>query len=370
MGGVTALLATQFGGILLAISFLSLTGMVAISYGFSVKHLDDLGITTELAILITFMLGALSGSGYAAEALGVGVVIAFLLSLKQELHQTLERLDRRELLATLQMLILAAVALPLLPNENLGPWQALNPRTIGLLILFIAGISYVGYFSMRVFGTRAGLLATAVLGGLVSSTAVTLSFSRMARKGQAKPSLLAAGIALAAGTMALRVLLITGVVNPALFRLLLLPIGCLALTPLIATIAIALRQKPTTTTTTLELRNPVEMGTAFGFGLMLSLILVLIRAFEVWFGDAGIYVLSAISGVTDVDAVSLSLAHSTQASLPLSTGAIGILIAAMVNTLVKATLAIAIGGKRLAKWCIPIFLTALLTSIFMALPSF
>jgi uncharacterized membrane protein (DUF4010 family) len=366
-GGITALLAAKFGGIILAINFLGLTAIVSIAYGLSFKTSGDLGITTELALLITFMLGALSGSGYEAEAIGVAVVMALLLGLKQELHQTLKWLDRRELIATLQLLILAAVVLPLLPDQNLGPWEALNPRAIGFLILLIAGISYIGYFAMRLFGAKTGLLATAVLGGLVSSTAVTLSFSRMARTAQTNMALLGAGISLAAGTMAVRILLEVAVVNSALLRLLVLPLALLAITPLVAALAIAFRQKATASTTALELRNPVELGTALGFGAMLSLILVLVRAFEVWFGNAGIYALSAISGITDVDAVSLSLAQSTRANLPLSVGATGILIAAMVNTLVKATLATAIGGWKLAKWCASILLTALGFSVIAAL---
>jgi uncharacterized membrane protein (DUF4010 family) len=208
-----------------------------------------------------------------------------------------------------------------------------------------------------------GILATAVLGALVSSTAVTLSFGRMAKRGQGSMALLGAGISLASGTMALRILLEVSVVNSALLPLIALPIALLAIVPLIASVAIALRKPPKETTAEVPLRNPIELGSALGFAGFLALLFILIRAVETWFGNAGIYGLSALSGISDVDAVSLSLAQATKGNLPLSVGAMGILIAAMVNTVVKAVLATLIGGWKLARWCASILMFALLTSL-------
>ncbi|MFB2974995.1 MgtC/SapB family protein [Microseira sp. BLCC-F43] len=365
-GGVSAVLALKFGANVLAVTFLGLALMVVASYVITSRETQDFGITTELSLLITFVLGALAGSGFEEEALASAVVMTVLLGLKQELHHTLEQLDRRELIATLQLLIVAAVALPLLPDRNLGPWQALNPRTIGFLILLIAGISYIGYFAMRIFGTRVGLLATAVLGGLVSSTAVTLSYGRMARREQRNLALLGAGISLAAGTMAVRILVEVAIVNFSLLPWLVAPVAILAMVPLVAAVAIATRTPSSKSSAEVQLKNPVELGSALGFGAVLSLLFILVRAFESWFGNAGIYILSAISGITDVDAVSLSLAQATRTNLPLSVGATGILIAAMVNTVVKALLATFIGGWQLARWCATILLSALGLSLIAA----
>ena len=169
LGGLSALLAAQFGVSVLVIAFLGLALIIAVSYGVTAQNTQDFGITTELALLITFVLGALAGKGLASEAVAVAVVMTVLLGFKQELHQSLRHLDRRELIATLQLLLIAAVVLPLLPDRDLGPWSALNPRAIGLLVVLIAGISYVGYFAMRLLGARVGLLATAVLGALSNS---------------------------------------------------------------------------------------------------------------------------------------------------------------------------------------------------------
>ncbi len=360
LGGLAALLTDRFGSIALAIAFLSVAVMAAISYVVTSRPTQDFGITTELAMLITFVLGALAGGGLPAEALAAAVVTAVVLGFKQELHQSLAQLDRRELIATLQLLLLAAVALPLLPDRHLGPWQALNPRSIGWLVLLIAGISYTGYFAMRLLGSRVGLLATAVLGGLVSSTAVTLSFGQMARRGEGALPILGAGISLAAGIMAVRILLQVSVVNPALLPLLIVPISLLAIVPLIAAVLIATRIPTPKTAHEMALRNPIELGSALALGAVFAVLFILIRAFEAWFGDAGIYLLAAISGITDVDAVSLSLAQSTRSgAIPMQVGATGILIAAMVNTVVKATLATTIGGWKLARWCATILLTAL-----------
>jgi uncharacterized membrane protein (DUF4010 family) len=374
-GGISALLAEQFGAVVIAIAFLGLALMVGLSYGLTVQKSQDFGITTELTLMITFMLGVMVGKDFAAEAVAVAVVMAALLGFKKELHHSLARLDRQELLATLQLLLIAAVVLPLLPDRNLGPWAALNPRSIGLLVLLIAGTSYVGYFAMRLLGTRVGLLATAMIGALVSSTAVTVSFGRMARRSQGSVAILGAGISLAAGTMAVRILAEVSIVNPALLPTLAPPIAVLAMVPLIAAGAISLRKESalqtpstpsTSSTSEVELKNPIELGSALAYGAVLAGLFVLIRAVEAWFGKSGIYALSALSGITDVDAVSLSLAQASKVDLPLSVATAGILIAAMVNTLVKAILATVIGGWKLARWCASILLAALALSLAIA----
>ena len=365
-GGLSALLTGKFGANILAVTFLGLVLIVAFSYRISAKGSQDFGITTELSLLITFILGALAGSGLEGEAVASAVVVAALLGYKQEIHSILNQLERRELIATLQLLIVAVVALPLLPNRNIGPWETLNPRTIGWIVLLIAGISYIGYFAMRVLGSRVGLLATAVIGGLVSSTAVTLAYARIARKERDNLALLGAGISLAGGIMAVRLLIEIGIVNPSLLPLLIVPIGLLAIVPLIATVAIAIRTTQNVSSAEVKLKNPVELGAALGFAAVLSVLFVLVRAAQTFFGDTGIYVLAAISGIADVDTVSLSLAQATRENLSLEIAATGILIAAMVNTLFKAVLATFIGGWLLGRWCATILLSALGLSLIAA----
>jgi small basic protein len=203
-GGLAALLAERFGASLLAVGFLGVAALAVASYFALVRVHGDLGFTTELALVLTYGLGALAGSGIQLEAVAAAVVVAAILGFKRELHRGLAWLERREVTATLQLLLIAAVALPLLPDRAMGPFEALNPRRIGLLVLLLAAISYGGWFAVRIAGERAGLLLTAAFGGLASSTAVTLTYARLARAHRAPAAILGAGIAVACGCMALR----------------------------------------------------------------------------------------------------------------------------------------------------------------------
>lgn len=184
-GGVAALLAEHWGNGVLAAIFLGLSILVSTSYVLSAQKSQDYGSTTELALLITFILGALVINGYGLEAIAVAVIVTWLLKLKPEIHQMLIWLTKQELVATLQLLLLSLVTLPLLPNQDLGPWQALNPRAIGLLVLLIISISYVGYFIIRLWQNKAGILLVGLLGGLASSTATTIALARIAKQKQA-----------------------------------------------------------------------------------------------------------------------------------------------------------------------------------------
>jgi uncharacterized membrane protein (DUF4010 family) len=361
-GGISAILAGPSDRSILAMAFVGLAAIVLASYSLTARETQHFGITTELSLMVVFVLGALAGQGYEREAIAASVICAMLLGFKQELHKSLEYLDRRELIATLQLLLIAAVVLPILPDRNLGLWNALNPRAIGLLVSLIAGISYTGYFAMRWLGARAGLLATAVLGGVVSSTAVTVAFGRIAGRKAGSVALLGAGISLASGTMALRLLAEVSIVNAALLPILVMPLAVLAIVPFATAGAIALRYSTTDTQADIPLHNPIELWTALGYGLVFSALLVSIRAVEAEFGQAGVYVLAALSGLADVHAVSLSLAQATLVNLPVSVGATGIVLAAMVNTAMKALLAVWLGGKALAQWCSIGLLVALCVS--------
>ncbi|MEL6552531.1 MAG: MgtC/SapB family protein [Cyanobacteria bacterium J06621_11] len=364
LGGIAMLLALTTPTampIVLSTLFLGFSLTVAVSYWLTVQAAKDFGMTTEIALLLTFCLGALSVSGYKAEAIAVAVVVAVMLGFKQEMHRSLRKLNRDELQATLQLLLIGIVALPLLPNQALGPWDAINPRIIGWLVVLIAATSYVGYFAVRLLGERTGLMLTALLGALVSSTAVTVSFAQMHKRKMGSAMLLGAGISLATATMALRLLIEISVVNPSLLRWLAPPIAGLALVPLVA--AVITHQYLSRTTSyqpaalpskqvksTVKLKNPLDLKSALFYGGVFTLLFVLVQATEAWLGESGIYLLSGLSGITDVDAVSLSLAASARNGLSERVAVLGILLAVTVNTLVKAGLAIAIGGWQLARW--------------------
>jgi len=360
LGGITALLTEEWGWGILGVVFLGFAIFVSTSYVLTAQKSQDYGTTTEFALLITFLLGALVVKDLSLESIAVAVIVSWLLKLKSELKQMLIWLKQEELIATLKVLLLALVTLPLLPNQDMGFWNAINPRAIGLLVLLIVGISYVGYFIIRLWKGKSGVLLIGFLGGFASSTATTIALSRMAKQGQGQTKILATAIALASGTMAPRLLLQIGVISPPLAKELTIPLVILGLIPiLIALVFIWSGMKEDNQTVPITLSNPVELGLAVQYAFILIVMSLMIKAGQEWFGDTGIYLISALSGLADVDAVSISLARAVNQTTPLLVAKIGIFIAVVMNTLVKVALTRFIGGKELARWCAMIILTTL-----------
>ena len=359
LGGVVALLAGTSGPLLLVAGLLAVGLLLTAGYVLTSLDSRDFGATTEFALLLTFTLGALAGTGHMLEAAASAVVAAVLLGFKEEIHTTLGRLERREVHASLQLLVIALVVLPLLPNRPMGPWDSLNPRTIGLLVMLIAGIGFVGYFAVRIIGPRAGLLLTALLGGLTSSTAVTVAFARLSRRPRASHALLGVGIALACGTMAPRVLIEVAAVNATLVPLLLPGLLALAVVPLLAAALIVRRHGRSAQAGEVGIDNPLEVRQALIIGVLLAVVFMLTHGAEALFGNSGVYWLAALSGIADVDAVALALAAQARGSLDNEVAARAILLAALVNTAAKATIAAVIGGRELARWSSSVLLLAL-----------
>jgi uncharacterized membrane protein (DUF4010 family) len=306
-------------------------------------------MTTELAMLATFGLGAVAVLGAPFEAGAAGIVMTLLLGFKTEFHAAIEKLDRRELLATLQLIAMAAVLVPLLPDRQMGPWQAVNPRVIGMLVLLIAGLSYLGYFAVRMLGARTGLLLTALFGGLSSSTAVTVAYARRARAAHAPTVLLAAGIGLAAAVMVLRLAIVLGAVDRRLLGALWPTFAVLGAAPL-AAVMMALLRRRADAPGEVRFTNPLQLSTALTFGVLLVVLFIASAALRQWLGDAGTYTVAGIAGLVDVDAVTLTLARAAATGgLELPTAARAIALAALVNTAVKGGLAAVLGGAPMLR---------------------
>jgi len=395
LGGISALLTQEWGWGILGVIFLGFAIFISTSYVLTAQKSQDYGTTTEFALLITFLLGALVVKDLSLESIAVAVIVSWLLKLKSEIKQMLIWLKQEELIATLKVLLLALVTLPLLPNQDLGPWNAINPRAIGLLVMLIVAISYVGYFIIRLWKGKSGVLLIGFLGGFASSTATTIALSRMAKQGQEQTKILATAIALASGTMSPRLLLQIAVINPSLAKELTIPLVIFGLIPILIALVLIWqgikqdilsqeikdtgegRQKPRgkrqkvlwkqssknlhpyNQNVAITLSNPVELGLAVQYAFILIILSLLIKAGQEWFGDTGIYLISALSGLADVDAVSISLARAVNQTTPLSVAKIGIFIAVIMNTLVKIVLTRFIGGKELARWCAMIILATL-----------
>jgi uncharacterized membrane protein (DUF4010 family) len=297
--------------------------------------------------------------GYGHVAGAVAVVVAILLSSKRRIHRTVEGLEQRELTAALQLLALAFVLMPILPDEGLGPWQALNLREILWMVLLIGGLSFLGYFAVKRAGARIGFGVAALLGGLVSSTAVTLEFARRARTQPEVSPLLAAGVVGAGGTMFARVLVLMAVVAPALLPTALAPLAVAALLCWGAAWWGWRRAPREIGSKSVHLGSPLVLKVALFFAGLLALVALLASALRAWLGDAGVYPLAVIAGLGDVDAITLTLSRQTADDLALTVATHGVLLATAANSLLKAGMAWGVGGRRIGVPVAAVFLLAI-----------
>lgn len=337
LGGLWSLLAESAGILLLGLAFLAFSALIITAHILDTRDDRDVGITTAVAALTTFALGALCVAGYPAIAAASAVVTASLLSLKPLLHRWLKKIEPAEWYATLKLLLISVVLLPVLPNKGYGPWQVLNPYELWWLVVLIASISYVGYVAMKLIGTRSGLLLTGLLGGIVSSTAVTVNFAGLSGK-SVDSRLLATGVLVASATMFPRLLIVISIINYHLLAPLLLPMAIMALFLLVSAAWLWRMHEPGYAEGAVHLDNPFQIKTALQFGLLLAGIMLLSVGFRHWLGDTGIYLASALSGLADVDAISISIARMARGTLAGPTAVSAIVIAAAVNTVVKGGL--------------------------------
>lgn len=358
LGGLWGLLGELLGPILLGFAFLALAAVLIFAHLAEVRSNRDMGITTVVAALVTFALGAIAVSGEAAIAAAGAVVTVTLLSLKPVLHGWLNKIEHRDLLAGIKLLLISVVVLPVLPNRGYGPWEALNPYEIWLLVVLIAGLSFAGYVAIKLTGAQRGILLTGLFGGLVSSTATTLSLSRLARDGGA-PALPAAGIVLASAVMLPRMLVVVAVLNPAILPGLLLPAGLMAAALGAAALWLARRRRDGAgEASDLRLANPVELRVALTFGGLLAVVMLAATALHEWLGARGLYIAASISGIADVDAITVSLARMAREAADAVPMQHGIVIAALVNTLFKGLLSVGIAGRGVALHVLPAMLLA------------
>lgn len=353
LGGLSALLASRQGELVLGLAFLALAGVLVVSHIIDSRIDRDSGITTVVAGLVTFALGALVFRGQEVLAAAGAVITATLLSLKPVLHRWLSRIEPTDLYATLKMLLISVVLLPVLPNQGYGPWAALNPYEIWWMVVLITGISFVAYVSMKLFGTRRAILLTSLFGGLASSTAATISLSRIGHDRQCY-DITAAGVMLANTTMFLRMLLVLAVVNPALITAVSGPLLGMALTTGLGCLYfLRRRHERTDADHELRLNNPFQILPALQFGALLILITLLTEAARAWMGNQGLFAVAALAGLVDVDAINLTLAKMARTGLETAIAIQGITLVAMVNTLIKGLLATIIAGKRMGLRLLP-----------------
>ena len=351
LGGVLGHLQPIFGPWPLLGSLLGLSLLLTISYGREVKLSGNLSATTAVTMLLTLVLGAFASHGNVELALAAAVIVAVLLNLKPTLHGWLKLIEHRELIASLQLLVLTVVVLPYLPNTGLGPYDALNPYLLWWAVILIAGMSLASHFAMRLTGSQRGVLWTGILGGMASSTVTTLALARYASKQPSIVNGVVSGIIASSGVMFFRMALFISAINAAL-----LSTSGIALSvagSLMLCIALWRWRRETNHAedrNTVGAMPPFGLGTALGFSVFLALMAVLVPAAKQWLGSSGIYMLSTVSGLADVDAILISLArmHKNE-DLSIETTSIALSLATLANMSTKIVIAWTTGGAQVGK---------------------
>ncbi len=369
-GALAAWLAQALGSALVLVAaILAVTALAIAGYVVQARSRPDaIGLTTETAAVSVSLLGAVCTAGHPELALVGGIAVSAFLAYKEPLHGLVAKLAPDDISAGVKLLAASFIVLPLLPTEPIDPWGALVPRSLWLLVILIAGLSLVGYVATRALGPERGTAITGLSGGLVSSTAVTLTFAKRSREERgATDDALAAGTFLAWGVSFVRVVVLAAIVHPPLVRALITPLGAMALVTAAAAFWSLRRARSAAPSTGpgVVLRNPFSLLAAVKFGLLFAVVLVLVTIVQQRFPGGGTYVVAALAGTSDVDAITLSmatLARSGDTALAVATGSI--VVAVLANTLVKCALSATLGGARLRRWAL--LLTFLLVAIGLA----
>jgi uncharacterized membrane protein (DUF4010 family) len=337
---------------ILAAALLIVGAFIVAGYFVTARSSDGgKGLTTETAAIVVFLLGAMVMFGERELAIALGVVTAAVLAYKQPLHGFVEKLGWDDVYAGLRLLIATFIALPLLPNRTVDPWGALNPYELWLLVILISSLSLVGYVLTRWLGPARGTALTGLTGGLVSSTAVTLSFAREARDNPQNVAALACGILLAWAVMFLRVIVLVAVVNRKLLPEILIPFLLMGLTSGGYAAFLYFRDSSVDGTAPkgeVEIENPFSLTAAAKFAALFAVVLLAVKIVQEHFPPSGLYAVAALAGLTDVDAITLSMSEFAQSG-EARVAVIAIVIASLSNTIVKCGMGFVLGGEGLGK---------------------
>ena len=350
-GTLSALLSTKLGSPwLLIVGLLAVAGMIIAAYLNKPSEENDPGTTTVIALLLCYGLGAMIWYGLATLAVMLAIGVTALLYFKPELRGLSQRLTRSDLVAVLQFSVLTFIVLPILPDQNYGPYHAFNPHQAWLMVVLISGISLAGYTALHVVGTRYGAPLLGFLGGLVSSTATTLLYARNSKRNPVMSHLAASVILIASMVVLLRLLVISAVVAygtlPGLFPVL----AGGFLFGLVVALYHWRKMDEATGLNIPETANPAELRTSIGFGLLYVVVLLGAAWMQDFAGSRGLYVVALVSGLTDVDAITLSslrLFNVGQLSEQQTVTAIA--LAFISNIAFKFGMVMFIGGWNLAR---------------------
>lgn len=346
LGGVTGLIALKTSAAVIGWVFLGYMGAFAAFHWLEARSEGRASVTSVVAGMLTFLLGTMAVVGDLQLAIACAVGMTVLLALREPLHRWINSLSWQEIRAVLTLLAMSFLLLPLLPNRPIDPWNAINPHRIWLLAIMIATISFAGYVAVKALGNRLGVFMAAGAGGLASSTATTLALARLAREHPSSSGLLSAGILVASGVMMLRTGAIALALNGALFSPL-IPALLTAAAVLGIGAAVLWFRSVQQETPDLQIANPLEIGTAIKLAALLAAVMLAAELVRRIFGGIGVLVVAALSGVADVDAVTISMARMAGGDVDPNTAAYAIMIAIAVNTVSKTIVAGSVGNRKI-----------------------
>lgn len=325
--------------------FVSFAALIVSGYIYEAVYFKRKGITTEVAGILTFVLGILVAKEHTTQAITIAIIITLILSLREHIHSFVYRyIDENDIAAVLKFLVVSAVLYPLLPNESYTALK-INPKSIWLMVILISSISFTAYFATKIFGSKKGILMTSLLGGLISSTAVTLAFAKRSKESPQLSKELSFGIVLASTIMFLRQFFVLMLINPAVavrFAFFAFPLFAVGL------IIVLKRFTASKNDVSINFTNPYELSYALMFGAFYTFILIASRLAHKYFGSFGVYFVGFISGAADVDPITISMAQLAKNGLPVTTALVTIMIASITNTAVKGTFASIFGSKELS----------------------
>ncbi len=363
-----ALVQAFFPG-LLGIAVLALVVPLTAAYIAKVLRESDIGVTTLVAALLVVILGAMAAHSErgAVAAVVVGGVVTALLSAKDPIHAFAEGIDDQERRASAKFLLVVLVVYPLLPDRSLDALFGLNPRFVWLMVVFVSSLSFGAYVLSKVVGTQRGIAVTGVLGGFVSSTATAVSMAEQAAKNHSLYRVCAFSTIIASTVMFPRALLEVAVVNPSLFPLVAVPLGVMTAVATVAAVLVYWRATASHPTDA-EIDNPFRLRPALFFGAVFAVILLVSEYANAWLGASGVYATAFVSGLADVDAITLTLSRlASEGAITAPVATTGIVLAAVANTLVKAGIAWVIGTRQLGQLVTAVLGAAAVAGLVVAL---
>ncbi len=366
LGGLIGLSARNFHPL---VPVVLLTGVVIVLVAGTLKTMADpggLSATMFITALVTICLGMLATSGQPAIAMAAAAVTTLLLSFRDKLHGVIAQMGEGDIQALARFAIIAGAILPFLPSGRFGPYDAWSPQQLWMVVVLVTGFSFAGYIANRLIGARYGTLATAVIGGLYSSTAVIMSLSHRLREETDARSALWAGIALASAVMFLRVLVLTAVLAGFAFLPLLSVIGPAAIVAIAIGFLLTRKSKSQVSEQPVQPGNPIAFLPAIGFLLLVAIMAVATRWAETQFGDAGIATVLIISGSFDVDAAIVTLGGLSAGTLTPEIAALVVAASVFINTIIKTGIVAIFAGFKKGKPAIFALALANATLLLMA----